>query len=310
MSLAFRLKSSCPVPSNAAIDGSLVSSCEVSLAPDPICEFPIFDPVPVVPPGFTFGCYQPTIKEAIYKTPIGNGIKEFKAAITFPNKSDTGFCEPEFEFSVQFPCYKITKEVHVEGVMFFADAASSESSTPIAAASLFNVSIEYSGSDSTGFCEPHFDFKIRFPCTRIKIRPRKVVFVQPTEPLWMSIERRVNRATCDQEFRIFMNIPCASFTDTNASVHFNTDFSAKATMSWLLVMEGGSDSDACTYDSFFTLLLPCANTSSFLVVCSASLTSVGGISGGATTYSLTLWRRSLSFSCGYLIGIGTCAQDS
>lgn len=82
---AFRLRLPC-IPYVPAIEGSLISSCSLHPPPGP-CFIP---PVPPPPPP-SFGCYEITANGSV----VNSGTEfSIDASISYPNRSETGFCQP------------------------------------------------------------------------------------------------------------------------------------------------------------------------------------------------------------------------
>lgn len=100
MGRAFPLRPGCPVPSVSAITGMLVSSCKVDDPPEPIFQFPLFQqPIPN-PPGFNYGCYAPSVTVTTHL----NQVTPFATAnISYPKATETGQCQPKFNFNIGFP---------------------------------------------------------------------------------------------------------------------------------------------------------------------------------------------------------------
>lgn len=101
MSRAFPERSDCPeVPTIAAIEGSLTDPSQiVDAAPHPVCEFPFFDFPPSDPPLSDFGCFAIGISTTLADASTGN----ITGSIKYPNSSETGKCQPFFDFSFELP---------------------------------------------------------------------------------------------------------------------------------------------------------------------------------------------------------------
>lgn len=91
---AFRLRLPC-IPYVPAIEGSLISSCSVHPAPGP-CFIP---PVPPPPPP-SFGCYE---LEVAPKTAVGGVGFSLAASISYPNRDETGVCQPLINITLFTP---------------------------------------------------------------------------------------------------------------------------------------------------------------------------------------------------------------
>jgi len=100
MGNAFPPHDNCPVPSLEAIEGSLISSCEIKDAPPPIMEFPTFDfPLPM-PTSFAQGCWcfpKPSVDFEEDVEP------SFAVKVTYPSGDETNCCQPLFNFFARLP---------------------------------------------------------------------------------------------------------------------------------------------------------------------------------------------------------------
>jgi hypothetical protein len=95
---AFPPKPGCPVPVVPAIEGTLAPFDILCVPPDPIFEFPAFEfPLPE-PPGFNFGCYEPSLE-----VDFAQGSPSFSIDRTYPDESETGKCAPNLKFTVRIP---------------------------------------------------------------------------------------------------------------------------------------------------------------------------------------------------------------
>jgi hypothetical protein len=82
-----------------AISGVLAPFTVLCVPPDPIFEFPAFEfPLPE-PPGFNFGCYEPSLQIDF----ASSSPASFAVERTYPNESETGKCAPNLKFIVRIP---------------------------------------------------------------------------------------------------------------------------------------------------------------------------------------------------------------
>ncbi len=94
---AFRLRLPC-IPYVPAIEGSLISSCLVDPPPGP-CFIP---PVPPPPPP-SFGCYELRVTA---QTSSGGLDFHIEADVTYPDRDETGLCEPIVNITLFTPSGK------------------------------------------------------------------------------------------------------------------------------------------------------------------------------------------------------------
>jgi len=96
MAGAFPPHDDCPVPNLPAIEGSLVSSCEIQDAPPPILEFPTFDFPLFHPTNFNDGCVcLPDVKVTIHEN-----APEPSFAASIAKDPELGCCMPSLQFDV------------------------------------------------------------------------------------------------------------------------------------------------------------------------------------------------------------------
>ena len=196
---AFPSHSDCDVPSVEAIEGSLVSSCDIDDAPNPTYCFPFQDIPLIPPPSFDFGCYQmatPTgsahynncllIADLIFSFgpgPLGHDIAgnllaaigsdaikaaiaecsafTFDATLSYPNMAETGYCVPQFNFDLGIPCPQISMRTGDD--MRFVD--------PGLPGPLIKITggqdIVVTGDSITADCAHNFQFNLNIPCASI-----------------------------------------------------------------------------------------------------------------------------------------------
>lgn len=199
MARAFPPRPECPdIPDIAAIEGSLVDlSQEVSDAPPPAYEFPAFEfPMPN-PPGNAFGCYGVSMSSRLNADSSGVPIVSssidplFEAVIRYPKSSDTGVCQPVFDFNVKIPpCATILLGGQV---------------TMDQTVSLPEVSIS-GGRDPAAPCASIFDFDFRIPCNTINIIARVSEVPGLPSPEWQ-VSSDTGTGVCVTDFILNLRLP-------------------------------------------------------------------------------------------------------
>lgn len=282
MANAFPFKSDCPVPSIDAITGSLVASCLVSSPPDPIFEFPNDFPVPP-PPGFNFGCYEPSVRVRFQSATISTDPEtseqvilsqpSFGVNVLYPNRDETGLCQPVFEFLVRFPgiiCYAPSTSVFLTQSTSYVDP--STGIIVIDSSPSFGVKITYPNFSETGVCEPTFNFLVRFPpavCPEVSTDAQFTFNREYLDPL-ISLEgekREGEEDKCAFDFKFSLDLPCASIeVMPEMSISFAPDERITYGLPYGSVSvsllpsepaeEGGKGPDVCKYKFDFFLNMP------------------------------------------------------
>ena len=282
MANAFPFKSDCPVPSIDAITGSLVASCLVSSPPDPIFEFPNDFPVPP-PPGFNFGCYEPSVRVRFQSATISTDPEtseqvilsqpSFGVNVLYPNRDETGLCQPVFEFLVRFPgiiCYAPSTSVFLTQSTSYVDP--STGIIVIDSSPSFGVKITYPNFSETGVCEPTFNFLVRFPpavCPEVSTDAQFTFNREYLDPL-ISLEgskREGEEDKCAFDFNFSLDLPCASIeVMPSMSIAFAPDERITYGLPYGSVSvsllpsepaeEGGKGPDVCKYKFDFFLNMP------------------------------------------------------
>jgi len=162
MSNAFLPHDGCPIPSVEAITGSLVSSCSLKPPIDPIFEFPLDFPLPA-PTNFNIGCWQmpdPSVDFGEAGS-VGGSLVEpsFGVHVKYPNRSETGFCEPVLDFYIRLPAGDCpTIDASAQAQMTWSTQAT------------VNVTAERQASDEAA-CGFDFNFNFALPCVRFALNP-------------------------------------------------------------------------------------------------------------------------------------------
>lgn len=139
---AFRLRLPC-IPYVPAIEGSLVSSCSVHPLPGP-CFIP---PVPPPPPP-SFGCYELEVEAGT----IGQGITfGVGATVSYPNRAETGVCEPVISIQLRLPSGKDRENSRNKGGGSISSSGSGGPIGPPTGSTEFSVLVDIECNVST--CE-------------------------------------------------------------------------------------------------------------------------------------------------------------
>jgi hypothetical protein len=197
MSNAFPEHSDCPVPSIEAIEGSLVSSCQIDDAPYPEFCFPFQDIPLIPPPSFDFGCYPlgivtgsghynnclvvAQLEFVIGEGPLGPNIAgnllaalgsdviksaiaecsefHFSGGVTYPNFAETGYCEPNFNFDFGIPCIPIKQATAGKFVQWQG---------PMKFAVTGGRTMTITNTQIDMPCDYNFSFNTELPCAHIE----------------------------------------------------------------------------------------------------------------------------------------------
>jgi len=227
MSNAFRFRSECPdVPSIDAIEGSLIFDCDVDPAPPPIYEFPLYEfPMPN-PPGFDFGCYSPQVIVNFTELSLSSdpstsaivvvGRPSFSVEVIYPNREETGQCEPVFVFNVAFPRAIATCPVINTSATFRFNRDYEPPQISFSAER---------NEERPEECEFDFNFNMSLPCASIEAKT-SVEFLAPGGLASLDVEvelkekeSQAENDVCQYQFNMGLSLPCASL-DAEASIIF------------------------------------------------------------------------------------------
>lgn len=199
MARAFPPRPECPdIPDIDSIEGSLVDlSQEVSDAPPPAYEFPVFEFPPPNPPGNAFGCYGISISSRLNAGPgnipiVSSSIDPlFEAVISYPKEADTGVCQPVFDFNIRIPpCATILLDGQV---------------TMDQTVSLPAISIS-GGRDPDAPCASVFDFDFRIPCNTVNITALVSEVAELEDPEW-EVSKNDGVGVCVTDFTLNLRLP-------------------------------------------------------------------------------------------------------
>lgn len=199
MARAFPPRPECPdIPDIDAIEGSLVNlSQEVSKIPPPAYEFPAFEfPMPN-PPGNAFGCYGVSMSTRLNVDSSGSAIVSssidpaFEAIVRYPKSSDTGVCQPVFDFNIKIPpCASIS----LGGQVTMNQTVSSP-----------EISVS-GGRNPNAPCASIFDFDVRIPCNKININALVSVVPSLGAPEWQ-VSSGAGVGVCVTDFIFNLRLP-------------------------------------------------------------------------------------------------------
>jgi hypothetical protein len=233
---AFPPRPECPdIPDIAAIEGSLVDlSQEVSDAPPPAYEFPAFEfPMPN-PPGNAFGCYGVSMSSRLNADSSGVPIVSssidplFEAVIRYPKSSDTGVCQPVFDFNVKIPPCAV---ISLDGQVSMDRAILSP-----------EISIS-GGRKSNAPCASDFNFDFRIPCNTININALVSVVPSLTSPQWQ-VTSGTGIGVCITDFILDLRLPPLIGEDDVCQARMAS--TGDVTRSGLQTIDGVSGSDGDT----------------------------------------------------------------
>jgi len=196
---AFPPRPECPdIPDISAIEGELVNiSQEVSDPPPPAYQFPAFElPMPN-PPASTFGCYGISAQTSLNADSSGSPISSssidpyFEAFIRYPSSSETGVCQPVFDFKVNIPpCAAISLGGQV--------SMSQNISTP-------EMSVS-GGRDPNSPCASIFDFEFRLPCNTVNVSALVSIVPSLVDPEW-NVTSSTGSGVCVTDFTLDLRLP-------------------------------------------------------------------------------------------------------
>lgn len=201
MGRAFPPRPECPdIPDIPAIEGALVNLLqEVSNVPPPAFEFPAFEfPMPNPPPQ-AFGCYGISMSSRLNEVSgvpiVSSSINPlFEAVIRYPKSSDTGICEPVFDFNVKIPpCAAISLDGQVSMNQTI---------------SLPEISIS-GGRKADAPCASTFNFDFKIPCNTININALVSTVPSITSPEWQ-VSSRSGAGVCVTDFCLNLRLPLAA----------------------------------------------------------------------------------------------------